>query len=720
MSETNVTVTIENLAPENGTFITPLWVGFHDGEFDTYDRGRAASPGLESLAEDGATDGISAEFLASGSGAIDAVLVGTEGVAGPIDPGEVVSQTFTLEGDDPTNRYFNYASMILPSNDAFIANGDPLGIPIFDETGNFIGADFIIYGNSVLDAGTEVNDEAESSTAFFGQTEPDTGETEDGVVQFHPGFIEGGRILSEDGSSENAVAAFNNADFTEPGYQVARISIRNDDLLPPPEDLVEVTVTVENLAPKNGTAITPLWFGLHDGNFDTYDRGRPASAGLESVAEDGVTEDIAAEFLDSGTGFVEGTITGDEGANPGVIDVGETTRFTFTVDRSLASSRYFNYASMVLPSNDAFIANGNPLAHEIFDENGNFLGADFVITGGEVLDAGTEVNDEAESSTAFFGQTAPNTGETEGGVVRTHPGFEPEGRILSSTEFSNADFTVEDYNVARITITTAAPTMSTAVPALDPIVSTASDDNTIGTDSDDELAGTEGNDGITGQLGDDVIDGSSGNDVFDGGAGNDTLNGGAGMDTAVYQFAPNSVTVILGEAEAQGIALDGFNTIDILSDIENIIASEFNDSLIGNSGNNSLTGRDGNDEISGGLGDDFITGSDGADNLTGGGGSDRFIYLSPSEGGDTITDFTQGTDKITVVSVGFGGGLPMGELSESNFVSGSGATTSEQRFIFDDASGELFYDADGSGAATPQLIATLTDSNLSAGDIMVL
>ena len=332
MPETNVTVTIENLAPEGGTFITPAWIGFDNGEFDTYDRGRPVSPGLESLAEDGATEGISAEFIASGSGTVEGTLVGAEGIEGPIDPGEVVTETFTLDSHDLNNRYFNYASMVLPSNDAFIANGDPTGIPVFDERGNFIGADFIIYGDSVLDAGTEVNDEAEFSTAFFGQTEPDTGETEAGVVQPHPGFIGDGRILSEDGSGDDVAAAFNNADFTEPGYQLARISIRNDDLMPPPPDLVEVTVTVENLSPANGTAITPLWFGLHDGNFDTYDRGRPVSAGLESLAEDGATGGIATEFLDSGTGFIEGTIAGDDGANPGVIDVGETTSFTFTVD----------------------------------------------------------------------------------------------------------------------------------------------------------------------------------------------------------------------------------------------------------------------------------------------------------------------------------------------------------------------------------------------------
>ena len=517
MPETNVTVTVENLAPENGTFITPTWVGFHNGEFDTYDRGRAVSPGLESLAEDGATEGIASEFAASGNGMIEGTLAGSEGIEGPIDPGEIVSQTFTLDSEDPNSRYLNYASMVLPSNDAFVANGDPVGVPVFDESGNFIGADFIVYGDSVLDAGTETNDESAESTAFFNQSEPNTGETEDGVVELHPGFDREGRILTEDGSDENAVAAFSDADFTEPGYEVARISVRNtDEPLPPPPDLVEVTVTVENLSPENGTALTPLWVGLHDGEFDTYDRGRPVTNGLESLAEDGATEGIASEFLASENGFVEGTITGDDGATPEIIDVGETTSFTFTVDRSLASSRYLNYASMVLPSNDAFVANGDPLEHQIFDAEGNFTGADFTISGSEVLDAGTEVNDEAADTTAFFNQSEPNTGTTEAGVVASHPGFDPTGRILSSSEFANADFTADDYDLARITVTADdAPEVVNVETTLEQL--------TTGTESDDFLIGGDEFDRLDGKGGDDLLDGGEGANVYRGGAGSDSL-----------------------------------------------------------------------------------------------------------------------------------------------------------------------------------------------------
>ena len=107
---------------------------------------------------------------------------------------------------------------------------------------------------------------------------------------------------------------------------------------------------------------------------------------------------------------------------------------------------------MVLPSNDFFIANGNPLTHQIFDDAGSFLGADFIVQGSEVLDAGTEVNDELPENTAFFGQSAPNTGVTENGVVELAGGFIPGGNILSSDDFFNGDFTASGYEVARIRV----------------------------------------------------------------------------------------------------------------------------------------------------------------------------------------------------------------------------------------------------------------------------
>lgn len=212
----------------------------------------------------------------------------------------------------------------------------------------------------------------------------------------------------------------------------------------------EIRVTIENLAPANGNYLTPVWVGFHNGGFDIYDTDTPAAGFLERLAEDGNTAPISNAFTVIGSGTAQGTIPGPGGA----IAPGETAAMDFTLDGSLASSRYFSYASMVIPSNDAFIANENPIAFRIFDDWGNFLGANFFVSGAMVFDAGTEVNDELPANTAFFGQATPNTGVDENGMVHLHPGFLPPGSggILDSSMFANADFARDGYPVAQIRI----------------------------------------------------------------------------------------------------------------------------------------------------------------------------------------------------------------------------------------------------------------------------
>ncbi len=215
-----VTVTITNEAPENGGLLTPAWVGFHRGSFDLYDRGVPISPELERLAEDGNTGPIADLFGATNNGT-DATLLGPNG---PIAPGESASRTFILNPALARSRYFSYASMVIPSNDAFVANGDPLAHRIFDRGRNFVAEDITIAGEMVLDAGSELNDEIPENTAAFGQTEPDTGQFENVGVAFHRGLNRpgSGGILDD--------PRFADADFLAPGYQVATITFEATEL----------------------------------------------------------------------------------------------------------------------------------------------------------------------------------------------------------------------------------------------------------------------------------------------------------------------------------------------------------------------------------------------------------------------------------------------------------------------------------------------------------
>ena len=62
-----VQFTIENLQPgSDAFFFTEPWVGLHNGDFDLFDRGERATPGLESLAEGGNTELLGSEFAQQG------------------------------------------------------------------------------------------------------------------------------------------------------------------------------------------------------------------------------------------------------------------------------------------------------------------------------------------------------------------------------------------------------------------------------------------------------------------------------------------------------------------------------------------------------------------------------------------------------------------------------------------------------------------------------
>jgi len=213
-------------------------------------------------------------------------------------------------------------------------------------------------------------------------------------------------------------------------------------------------VSLENTNPTGGFFLTPMWFGLHDGSFDLFDVGSPSSSALEALAEDGIIVDLDAAF--AGLGRRQGAVFGPAGfgsspGQPPLIDTGETAAAKLPFVNP-AAYRYFSFASMVIPSNDAFIGNEDPIAHEIFDAGGNFLGPVTIdVFGSNIWDGGTEVNN---TMGAAFSTVVPNTPTDENGTVQPHSGlsnFEgtgtPVGDIAAGLAPGTADM------VARITIT---------------------------------------------------------------------------------------------------------------------------------------------------------------------------------------------------------------------------------------------------------------------------
>jgi len=232
-----------------------------------------------------------------------------------------------------------------------------------------------------------------------------------------------------------------------------------------------VVVTIENTAPYNGGFLTPVWVGFHNGQFDTYNGGTPAnllpiqgSDAIERLAEDGNTGPITRDFDilqgpegTQGTNGVQGTIRSNGPVPP--IGPGQIVSQLFEVAPTQGEATYFTYASMIVPSNDAFSSNGNPRAHLVYNAAGDFAGESFYVLGSDVDDAGTEFNDELPQNTAFFGQVAPDTGAPGEGLISgagNHPGLNepiPGVNILGTPRFGDSDFNQSNYDVARIKLT---------------------------------------------------------------------------------------------------------------------------------------------------------------------------------------------------------------------------------------------------------------------------
>lgn len=222
------------------------------------------------------------------------------------------------------------------------------------------------------------------------------------------------------------------------------------------------------------------------------------------------------------------------------------------------------------------------------------------------------------------------------------------------------------------------------------------------TGGNDTLVGTNAGELIDGLAGNDTIDGQGGDDTLIGNAGSDTLIGGSGDDTLVADLddtaldggseGETSGDTIDFSGESQGInidldtnfsgvsnpglsqegaveAFDGTNAIEagiIVTDVENVIGTEFNDRIFGNAEDNILQGLGG---------DDVFHAFAGADTVDGGEGVDTVLFVQA--GGGVTADLEAGTAGTnTLISIeNFTGGAfddTVSGSSVANVLNGNG------------------------------------------------
>ena len=266
-----------------------------------------------------------------------------------------------------------------------------------------------------------------------------------------------------------------------------------------------------------------------------------------------------------------------------------------------------------------------------------------------------------------------------------------DSSVLTLSNFENLDLSA-GLGIGNITGTSAD----------NRILAGLGDSIILGLSGDDFIDGGAGNDDINGGDGDDILIGGEGDDLLYGGNGNDQIIGGDGIDTVTYDgdVVQAGVTVNLGQTTGQqtngagidriifvenltgsrfddmlsgdlgdnvidgGIGIDTLFfsgatsgvTIDLLAEgaqdtgvgndeiinIENLMGTDFDDTLLGSADDNVLTGaigadrlegRAGDDTLIGGAGDDILLGGDGNDTLDGGAGDDT---IQTGAGVDTV------------------------------------------------------------------------------------
>lgn len=251
-------ITVDN--PSQGVVLSPLWLGFHDGSFNTFDPGAKASSGIEAIAEDGIVgleptfrefDALVNEVTTGGvnlpavipftisSLFAQAVPTGTQTLAFENELGIFPNgrATTTIDLDPSVHSFLSYAAMVVPSNDGFIA--DETALKIFDDNGDVIPTEILLFGSNVFDAGTEVNDENLQNIPLSRPTFAQTvlrGTSEDGTIQPHPLIKEAGLGGFLD------VPLFSNSDFTRnPDALIARFTIEagsSSQAVPEPTGIV--------------------------------------------------------------------------------------------------------------------------------------------------------------------------------------------------------------------------------------------------------------------------------------------------------------------------------------------------------------------------------------------------------------------------------------------------------------------------------------------------
>jgi Ca2+-binding RTX toxin-like protein len=209
--------------------------------------------------------------------------------------------------------------------------------------------------------------------------------------------------------------------------------------------------------------------------------------------------------------------------------------------------------------------------------------------------------------------------------------------------------------------------------------------------------------------------GNAGVNYLTGGGGADIL-AGFGGDDFLYVDADDRIVEIAGGGYDNVLA----STSYVLN--AGAHAEVLSTTNHGGTAAIDLTGNELGQIVIGNAGANVLNGGLGADALIGLGGADSFAFTTALGSGnvDSLNDFNAAADTILLDNAVFTG-LADGNLAAGAFVTGSAAGDADDRIVYNSATGQIFFDADGNGAGAQVLFATVDSGTiLTASDFMVI
>ena len=246
--------------------------------------------------------------------------------------------------------------------------------------------------------------------------------------------------------------------------------------------------------------------------------------------------------------------------------------------------------------------------------------------------------------------------------------------------------------------------------------------NGIGNSLNNAITGNNAANQLNGDAGNDTINGGAGDDTLIGWSGADNMLGGLGNDSYFVENAGDVVTENLNQgtdtvssrltytlpANVENLTLTGTSAVNGTGNgLANVITGNAtNNQLNGGVGNDILNDGAGNDTLNGGAGNDTLDGGIGTNTLTGGTGNDIFKFTTLGHI-DTITDYNVANDTIQLENAVFTALTTTGTLAAGQFRIGTQAVDANDFIIYNNATGALLYDANGSSAGAAIQIATI-------------